>query len=315
MSRAMDVAVEVSGKVAEQNQFTLYEDYKHSDKDNNEFFFSEDHIDRLAEADVKHIGLEYSPEFQPQLDAMAAVGRGKAEGKNYNPKDIDNYVDRYAQHMSKHCGINGMEPGSKEELDAYRAEARGIIRAAENGMKVHAIDTAPGAAGTHGDLEKRCAVDGQIAENIANIAGDEKMAIYYGAGHTSGKDGTAGKDMEEHLCEKGSVGRVGLAPDAKDFNDATMEGNREIPNTLICTDRSLLGMDIPGHQVQAMQAKKDGQFLPLGGEVSLANPGDDARAEYANITKKDLGKLSPPSAANQEYMQQRAQEQSNSASK
>jgi hypothetical protein len=111
--------------------------------------------------------------------------------------------------------------------------------------------------------DDRVAGDKYVADQIKKISGGEKSAIMYGADHGSAKDGSNGKDLDEHLGK--STAKIGLTPNKGQIIETQVKYNQtsELPATVIETNSNGI---MPGHPVKVLQ---NAGKAP-GGEVNIA---------------------------------------------
>jgi hypothetical protein len=103
-----------------QRQFTLFGDSDHSSLSVQTFLWHPHRLDMMARSGIKHVGIEYDRGHQPYLDRIAS---GELSGEEYASLFRRTYLTR-------------------ENNRVYSILlARGVRQLAENGVKVHCIDT------------------------------------------------------------------------------------------------------------------------------------------------------------------------------
>jgi hypothetical protein len=114
--------------------------------------------------------------------------------------------------------------------------------------------------------------DKQLADDIAKATKGEKTAVVYGAAHGNKRDGSNGKDLDEHLADKGKTGKIGVTNNPKDTHVGEA---KEMPATIINTNAN---GNMPGRPVQVQQHKD----ASVGGEVSTEK---NDMTRYSELTK------------------------------
>lgn len=267
-------------------QFFLYGDTNHTDTDIHEFFFSDEHAERLVKNGVKHVVVEFQPEFQDIFDQCAEgklnpdqfVEQLSKRAKKLNPdaKPIDNPIADRTRSAHKamaravrYWHLNGVKTHcpddrsgfTKDELktirDNYEFMYKALRYAKDTGTdkpvvhqrlmlsfmfnSVSPDGRRPKNPATQKDLanmndpsrmqkfmKKRMDDDKKLAKKIKALAGDEKTAVLFGAGHYNRKNGLGdllGKNDVVHInihssmemyAEKGDILTRRRQPDYKD---------------------------------------------------------------------------------------------------
>lgn len=117
--------------LADKKQYLFFGDTNHTDTTLHHFFFGEENARRLVEAGVKHVFVEYQPEYQDIFDECAA---GKI--------DEEGFIKKMQKRSQEIYGTAEKidNPIAKDMLESHKIMARAIRYWAENGVKTHCPD-------------------------------------------------------------------------------------------------------------------------------------------------------------------------------
>lgn len=267
---ARDKAIKAVGAVAARDdvQFLLFSDGSHFEDANYDFFTQKAVIDELAKNGYKHIVLEMS-DIQ---DKLKGVGNGSLPKgtlldsgfviSNMPKKDSDRTVanlERLAEYCNEkgikiHCkdNLENCSPQMKKFVDAVIRDpsCQKILNKLASQREVNSDELMYlNAVLKDNDLENfdpmgdRIEADKYLARDIKKIAGNDKVAIFYGAAH-----GATKRDLDEYLGSN-KTAKILLTPNAQTIHLLDNIA-KEMPSTIIFTDTSKW----PGNQVEAWQA-------------------------------------------------------------
>lgn len=279
-----ELARSVTQQIAEENDVIMIEDYDHGSQHVHRHIFSRDMVDTLDAGGVVNIDVEYVPEIRA-ISQLSDMGKSYAAGEKISAEEFDIARHNYAKQMTENIGITGMKSGSKAEYNAFLREADTFIYAGYKGINVNAVGSAETEPGARLDDDKN------VADRVAEHAKEGKTAVIMGAAHGDKRDGKNGKDLDEHLEDRGlKVGKVGVMEDGKEFKAMN---RAEVPNTIIQTDARTFGVDLPGGNLRVLQAQTNGEYRELGGEINTTSP-EAFNTSHQKIDETDLSYLSAP---------------------
>lgn len=124
--------------LADDKQYLFFGDTNHTDTAIHHFFFSEENAERLVKAGVKHVFVEYQPEYQDIFDECAA-----------GTIDDEEFVKKMQQRSKEIYKIDDNAPKidnpiADDMLKSQKMMAKAIRYWAENGVKTHCPDDRSG---------------------------------------------------------------------------------------------------------------------------------------------------------------------------
>lgn len=124
--------------LADNKQYLFFGDTNHTDTAIHHFFFSEENAERLVKAGVKHVFVEYQPEYQDIFDECAAGTINDEE-----------FVKKMQQRSKEIYKIDDNAPKidnpiADDMLKSQKMMAKAIRYWAENGVKTHCPDDRSG---------------------------------------------------------------------------------------------------------------------------------------------------------------------------
>jgi len=120
--------------LADSKQYLFFGDTNHTDTSIHHFFFSEENAERLVKAGVKHVFVEYQPEYQDIFDECAA---GTIDDEEFVKKMQQRSKDLYKIDENAPKIDN---PIAADMLKSQKMMAKAVRYWADNGVKTHCPD-------------------------------------------------------------------------------------------------------------------------------------------------------------------------------
>ncbi len=119
-------------------QFLFYGDTNHTDNRLQEFFYSEENMDRMAQAGVKHIFPEIEPKLQESVTAMA---EGRMDAKDLLTKTLEAERTKAIQKGDRETlSLLKNKTFINARLRRFETLCTGFRRAHDRGMAIHCLD-------------------------------------------------------------------------------------------------------------------------------------------------------------------------------
>lgn len=116
-----------------KSDFVFFGDTNHTDISLHKFFYSEENINAMAAASVKHIFPEIEPQFQPLInDVMNGALNERDFAFKFICQSHNNDLETIKQKL--------LMPSTPELIDRLKATAKGARLMGAQGMQVHCLD-------------------------------------------------------------------------------------------------------------------------------------------------------------------------------